>query len=119
MANRAGRILALAIVGALFLFGFVARAQIAVYGRLPVLENSFDRDVCETLERLASAESRGTRFGKSWSTKLQLQQTRGNPNLSVPKILSRAQLIRLRTRQRIASIITGEQRERVTGRMLR
>jgi hypothetical protein len=50
---------------------------------------------------------------------LQLQMTRGNPNLSVAQVFTKEQEIRIQTRRQIASMLNLKQTQRLTELMIR
>jgi Spy/CpxP family protein refolding chaperone len=50
---------------------------------------------------------------------LQLQMTRGNPNLSVAQVFTKEQEIRIQTRRQIASMLNPKQTQRLTELMIR
>jgi Spy/CpxP family protein refolding chaperone len=45
---------------------------------------------------------------------LQLQMARGNPNLSVARVFTQEQVVRIQTQRQIASMLSPKQKQKVT-----
>jgi hypothetical protein len=106
----------LAFVAVMFLLSSnsAAYAQSApgVY-RLPTLEN-VQTELPELLGRLHLTHAQHEQVERIIANEtFQLALTRGNSNLSVAKIFSQENAIRIQTRRQIAALLTARQAERV------
>ena len=112
-------ILALVAVGALLACGSNGRAQpVTGWGPIPTLEN-LQTGLLEMIRHLNLTHAQHEQVERIIANEtMQLSLVRGNPNLSVAKILVQEQAIRIQARRQIDSILTPRQKEKVARRMI-
>ena len=114
-----GPVLALVAVAALLASGKGACAQpVTGYSPTPGLEN-LQTGLLEMLQHLRLTHAQHEQVERIIASEtMQFGLTRGNPNLSVAKIFSQEQAIRIQARRQIESILTPRQKEIVAKRMI-
>ncbi len=114
-----GPILALVAVGALLACSSSGGAQpVTGWGPIPTLEN-LQTGLLEMIRHLNLTHAQHEQVERIIANEtMQLSLTRGNPNLSVAKILVQEQTIRVLARRQIDSILTPRQKEKVAKRMI-
>ncbi len=119
MRTYVGPILALVAVGALLASSSSACAQpVTGWGPIPTLEN-LQTGLLEMIRHLHLTHAQHEQVERIIANEtMQLSLARGNPNLSVAKILVQEQTIRIQARRQIDSILTPRQKEKVARRMI-
>ena len=119
MRTCEGPILALVAIGALLASSSSACAQpVTGWGPIPTLEN-LQTGLLEMVRHLNLTHAQHEEFERIIANEtMQLSLARGNPNLSVAKILVQEQAIRIQARRQIDSILTPRQKEKVARRMI-
>ncbi len=74
----------------------------------------------DTLDRLGLTHAQREQVEQIMAGEaLQIQMTRGNPDLSVAQVFTKEQEIRIQTRRQIASMLNPKQKQRLTELMIR
>jgi Spy/CpxP family protein refolding chaperone len=85
----------------------------------PTLE-TLQRGLEDMLDRLGLTHAQREQVEQIMAGEaMQLQMTRGNPNLSVAQVFTQEQKIRIQTRRQIASMLSPKQTQKLTEFMMR